>query len=98
MGIGNPHSGLLHRHTYSAGRLENERGLIAKTAGVTGKYHQPIIGVYLQTDEITRMVVGIDHQEYRGLSFPVRKKHLRRRCIDVHDGSKGERAGISRGV
>lgn len=63
-----------------------------------GKFHQPIIGAYFRTGEIRRTVTEIDHQKNRGLSFPVRKEHLGRRCTDVHDGSKGERAGISHGA
>lgn len=41
--------GLLRNHEFE---------LIARTVGVRGKYHQPVIGVYLQTAEKTRRVIG----------------------------------------
>jgi acyl-CoA synthetase (NDP forming) len=34
-----------------------------------GKYHKPVIGVYLLTDETTRTVIEIEGQKYKGIVF-----------------------------
>ena len=47
-----------------------ERGLVEKTVRVMGKYHKPVIGVYLLTDETTRTVIEIEGQKYKGFVFP----------------------------
>ena len=47
-----------------------ERGLVEKTVRVMGKYHKPVIGVYLLTDETTRTVIEIEGQKYKGIVFP----------------------------
>ena len=47
-----------------------EQGLVEKTVRVMGKYHKPVIGVYLLTDEMTRTVIEIEGQKYKGVVFP----------------------------
>ena len=47
-----------------------EHELVVKTVQIMGKYHKPIIGVYLLTDELTRTVVDIEDQKYKGIVFP----------------------------
>ena len=47
---------------------ENE--LVNKTVRIMGKYHKPVIGVYLLTDEMTRTVIEIEDQKYKGIVYP----------------------------
>lgn len=47
-----------------------ERELVARTVSVMEKYHKPVIGVYLLTDETTRTVIEIEGQKYKGIVFP----------------------------
>jgi acyl-CoA synthetase (NDP forming) len=47
-----------------------EHELVVKTVGIMGKYHKPVIGVYLLTDDMTRTVIEIDNEKYRGIVFP----------------------------
>jgi hypothetical protein len=47
-----------------------EHELVVKTVDIMGKYHKPVIGVYLMTDDMTRTVVEIDNEKYRGIVFP----------------------------
>ncbi|MDD4091341.1 MAG: acetate--CoA ligase family protein [Smithellaceae bacterium] len=46
-----------------------EQGLVEKTVRIMGKYHKPVIGVYLLTDETTRTVIEIEGQKYKGIVF-----------------------------
>jgi len=46
-----------------------EKKTIEDMAGLMEKYKKPIIGVYLLSDENTRMVAHIDGCEYRGINF-----------------------------
>lgn len=47
-----------------------EREIVEKTVRIMGKYHKPVIGVYLLTDETTRTVIEIEGQKYKGIVFP----------------------------
>lgn len=47
-----------------------ERELVDKTVRIMGKYHKPVMGVYLLTDEMTRTVIEIENQQYKGIVFP----------------------------
>ena len=47
-----------------------EHEMVAKTVRIMGKYHKPVIGVYLLTDETTRTVVDIEGEKYKGIVFP----------------------------
>ncbi len=47
-----------------------EHDLVVKTVNLMGKYHKPIIGVYLLTDETTHTVIEIENQKYKGIAFP----------------------------
>ncbi|MFO7568217.1 MAG: acetate--CoA ligase family protein [Smithellaceae bacterium] len=47
-----------------------EKQLVEKTVGIMGRYHKPVIGVYLLTDETTRTVIEIEGQKYKGVVFP----------------------------
>lgn len=47
-----------------------ERELVEKTVRIMEKYHKPVIGVYLLTDETSRTVIEIEGQKYRGIVFP----------------------------
>ena len=47
-----------------------EHQLVEKTVTIMGKYHKPVIGVYLLTDETTRTVIEIENQKYKGIVFP----------------------------
>lgn len=54
-----------------------ERELVAKTTDIMGKYHKPVIGVYLLTDENTHTVVEIEGQKYKGVVFPSPERAVR---------------------
>lgn len=47
-----------------------EQQLIEKTVSIMGRYHKPIIGVYLLTDETSRTVMEIKDEKYKGVAFP----------------------------
>ncbi|MBP1761722.1 MAG: CoA-binding domain protein [Firmicutes bacterium] len=47
-----------------------EHELVVKTVRIMGKYHKPVIGVYLLTDELTRTVIEIEDQKYKGIVYP----------------------------
>ncbi|HQK99276.1 MAG TPA: acetate--CoA ligase family protein [Smithellaceae bacterium] len=47
-----------------------EYEMVAKTVRIMGKYHKPVIGVYLLTDETTRTVIDIEGEKYKGIVFP----------------------------
>ena len=47
-----------------------EHELVVKTVQIMGKYHKPVIGVYLLTDETTRTVIDIEGEKYKGVIFP----------------------------
>lgn len=47
-----------------------EQELVVKTVGIMGKYHKPVIGVYLLTDETTRTVIEVEGEKYKGVVFP----------------------------
>lgn len=47
-----------------------EHEMVAKTVRIMGKYHKPVIGVYLLTDETTRTVIDIEGEKYKGVVFP----------------------------
>jgi acyl-CoA synthetase (NDP forming) len=47
-----------------------EHELVVKTVQLMGKYHKPVIGVYLLTDESTRTVVDVADSKYKGVVFP----------------------------
>lgn len=54
-----------------------ERELVTKTTDIMGKYHKPVIGVYLLTDENTHTVVEIEGQKYKGVVFPSPERAVR---------------------
>lgn len=56
-------------------RYEHE--LVAKTVGIMGKYHKPVVGVYLLTDETTRTVIEIEDQKYKGVVFASPERAVR---------------------
>jgi acyl-CoA synthetase (NDP forming) len=47
-----------------------EHELVVKTVHIMGKYNKPVIGVYLLTDEMTRTVIEVEDQKYKGVVFP----------------------------
>jgi acyl-CoA synthetase (NDP forming) len=46
-----------------------ERELVDKTVCIMEKYHKPVIGVYLLTDETSRTVIEINGHKYKGIIF-----------------------------
>ncbi len=54
-----------------------EQELVNKTVQIMGKYHKPVMGVYLLTDEFTRTVIEIANQEYKGVVFPSPERAVR---------------------
>lgn len=54
-----------------------EHELVAKTARIMGKYHKPVIGVYLLTDESTRTVIDIEGEKYKGVVFPTPERAVK---------------------
>lgn len=47
-----------------------EHDLVDKTVRIMGKYHKPVIGVYFLTDDMTRTVIEIEDQKYKGIVYP----------------------------
>jgi acyl-CoA synthetase (NDP forming) len=47
-----------------------EHELVNKTVRIMGEYHKPVIGVYFLTDEMTRTVIEIEDQKYKGIVYP----------------------------
>lgn len=47
-----------------------EQHLVEITVTIMGKYHKPVIGVYLLTDDTDRTVIEIEDQKYKGIVFP----------------------------
>ncbi len=54
-----------------------EHELVVKTARIMGKYHKPVIGVYLLTDETTRTVIDIEGEKYKGVVFPTPERAVK---------------------
>lgn len=54
-----------------------ERELVAKTVNLMGRYHKPVIGVYLLTDETTRTVIEIEGHKYKGIVFASPERAVR---------------------